>query len=183
MRMVMRTIWLVGCAGAIWSQHAAAMPGDASAWGARDPGACPSIALKAAPSHAEVETMVRCKHEGIASAGGELRLMENLNVAVGESIPFVAAYNAYVMPEADARSRVYPIRGSFTWVICKTRHDAAIYGNPAKNCYETDVADAKGVCWKTSFSDWRCLLNGSALGRRDATSPPKTLAAGQARQN
>lgn len=182
MRSMLRAIGLVVCVGAIGSQSAVAVQGDATAWGARAPGSCPSIAPKAAPSPAQVATMVRCRHESISSGSGELRLMENLNVAVGESMPFVAAYNSYVMPEADTKSRVYPIRGSFTWVVCKSRKDAAIYGNPDKNCYETDVPEAKGVCWKTTFADWRCLLNGPAQGRRDGTSPPKTLAAGQAAQ-
>lgn len=152
---------------------AGAMPGDATAWGARNPGACPSIRLTAAPGPAQVATMLRCRHETIVSDGGELWLMDNLNVAVGAPIPFAAAYGSFVMPHADARSRVYPIRGSFTWSICMTRHDAGIYGNPDLNCRETDVQSAKGVCWKTSFGDWSCLLSGSAFGRRDKTRPPR----------
>lgn len=117
--------------------------------------------------------MVRCRHEVIVSDGGELWLMEGLRVSVGAAIPFVAAYNSYVMPEADVRSRVYPIRGAFTSVVCMTRHDAGIYGNPDTNCYEKDVTAAKGVCWKTSFGDWSCNLAGSAMGRRDKVSPPR----------
>ena len=163
---------LAVCIGFASLPLAQAMPGDASAWGARNPGACPSISLKGAPTVAQVTGMLRCKHEVIQSAGGELWLMQNLKVAVGGPIPFVTAYNSYVMPEADVRVRTFPIRGSRTWSICKTRHDAGIYGNPDLNCYETDVAAAKGVCWKTTFGDWKCLLTGSASGRRDPTRPP-----------
>lgn len=167
------------CALLMPSQPIQAMPGDATAWGARNPGACPAIRPKAAPSIAQVMMMVRCKHEIIVSDGGELWLMQNLNVQMGAPIAFAVAYSTYVMEEADVRSRVYPLRGSFTWSICKTRHDAAIYGNPDLNCYETDVASAKGVCWKTSFGDWRCRLAGSAFGRRDQTSPPKMILPGR----
>lgn len=150
-----------------------ARPGDATAWGARNPGDCPSIRPAAAPTPAQVAQMVRCRHEVIVSDGGELWLMDRLKVMVGGAMPFVAAYNSFVMPEADTRSRVYPIRGSFTWVVCKTRHDAGIYGNPDTNCYETDVQAAKGVCWKTTFGDLSCRLAGSTMGRRDNVSPPR----------
>ena len=92
-------------------------------------------------------------------------------------MPFAAAYNSYVMAHADVRSRVYPIRGSFTWSKCMTRHDSGIYGNPDLNCSETDVQAAKGVCWKTSFGDWSCLFTGAALGRRERTRPPAAVRA------
>lgn len=167
--------------GAVSATPVMAMPGDATEWGARDPGACPAIRLAAAPTSAQVTTMLRCRHETIERAGGALWLMENLNVAVGAPIPFVAAYNSFVMREADTRSQVYPIRGSWTWSVCMTRHDAGIRGNPDQNCYETDVQAAKGVCWKTSFGDWSCLLSGSSFGRRENTRPPRRGAPGQAR--
>lgn len=166
------------CPVMLWPLAAIARPGDATAWGARNPGECPSIQPKAAPSIAQVMTMVRCRHEVIERDGGELVLMENLKVSIGAPMPFVAAYNSWVMPEADTRSKVYPIRGSYTWSHCKTRHDASIYGNPDLNCWESDVTAAKGVCWKTTFGDWSCLLSGSAFGRREPTAPPRSLPAG-----
>jgi len=172
---------LAVCTGLTSMSAAYAMPGDATAWGARNPGACPSITPKGAPTVAQVTTMLRCRHEVIVRDGGELWLMQNLNVAVGGPVPFVTAYNSYVMPEADTRTRPFPIRGSWTWSVCKTRHDAGIYGNPDLNCYETDVAAAKGVCWKTTFGDWKCLLSGSGSGRRDQTRPPTPGAPAQSR--
>jgi hypothetical protein len=169
---------VVACVSvATWSQHAVAMEGNAAAWGARDPGRCTPIRLKAAPSRQQVAAMVRCKHELINSGSGELWLMENLTVTIGARTPFAAMYNTFVMEHADVRSAVYPIRGSFTRSICKSRADAAIYGNPDLNCYETDVPSASGVCWKTSFGDWRCLLNGASAGRREPTSPPRPVPA------
>lgn len=164
------------CPLLLWTSGSQARPGDATPWGARDPGACPSIRPKGAPSAAQVMTMLRCRHEMIERDGGELVLMEKLSVAVGGPMPFVAAYNSWVMPEADTRSQVYPIRGSFTWSHCKTRHDAGIYGNPDLNCWEADVPTAKGVCWKTTFGDWSCLLSGPSIGRREPTAPPRAAA-------
>lgn len=172
MKFILRVIAIAYCAGIMLMTPASAMPGDAIAWGARDPGSCPSIRLTGTPTPAQVATMVRCRHETIVSDGGELWLMENLNVAVGAPMPFASAYNSFVMAHADVRSRVYPIRGSFTWSTCMTRHDAGIYGNPDLNCNERDVQAAKGVCWKTSFGDWSCLFTGAASGRRDRTRPP-----------
>lgn len=159
-----------------FSQRATAIEGNAAAWGARNPGACSSVRLTKAPTPAQAAAMIRCKHEIINEGSGELWLMENLNVTVGAPIPFVVAYNTYVMDDADVRQRVYPLRGSYTWSVCKSRHDAGIYGNPDLNCRETDVVDAKGACWKTSFGDWRCLFRGTSQGRREPTRPPKVIA-------
>jgi hypothetical protein len=156
----------------VLTQEAAALAGDATPYGARNPVACRSIALSSAPTPAQAAEMVRCNHESINSGSGELWLIENLRITVGGAMPFVTAYNQWSMPEADVRSRVYPLRGSFMRSVCKSRRDAGIYGNPDLNCYESDSADAKGVCWKTSFGDWRCLLTGAASGRREPTRPP-----------
>jgi hypothetical protein len=159
-----------------WTSEALAIGADASSHGARNPTACRSVTLRSAPTQAQAAEMVRCRHEVLNQGSGELWLMENLTVSVGAPMPFAAAYNTWVMPEAEVKARVYPLRGSFTWSVCKSRHDAGIYGNPDLNCYETDVADARGVCWKTSFGDWRCLLNGSSANRRDNRRPPQVRA-------
>jgi hypothetical protein len=174
---IMKSMILLGCSafifGSFCAQDAAAMAGDATPYGARNPVACRNIVLASVPTAAQAAEMVQCNHELINSGSGELWLLENLRITVGAATPFVAAYSQWVMAEADVRSRVYPLRGSFTRSVCKSRRDAAIYGNADLNCYEKDVADAKGVCWKTSFGDWRCLLTGAASGHREPTRPPQ----------
>ncbi|MBH0238884.1 hypothetical protein [Methylobrevis albus] len=161
--------FLVGC-GAVSSASAA--EGSGLAWGARDPTPCVALTQSEPPTAEQAAALVRCTGE-IASDGGELTLMENLRVEVGGPVPYVAMYDKYVMQDADARSDTYPIRGSFTWSVCKTRHDAAIYGNPDLNCAESDVAAAQGLCWKTSFADWRCRMTGASAAARQGTPPPR----------
>lgn len=177
MRIGLNTALLACLAASLLPGTSSARPGDATAWGARNPGACPSIRSAAAPNLAQVAQLLRCRHEVIVSDGGELWLMENLVVSIGAGMPYAAAYDSYVMEEADVRARVYPLRGSYTWSVCMTRRDAAIYGSPDTNCRESDVPSAKGICWKTTFGDWSCRLQGAAVGRRERTRPPMPLAA------
>lgn len=159
-------------AGLLCSGQASAIGGTGAEWGARDPGTCASVQLDAAPSPEQVVAMLRCKHE-VAASTGELWLMENVQVDVGAAVPFVEAYGDYVMDDGDVDSMAYNIRGSFTWSVCITKADAAIYGKGEMNCYETDVPAAKGVCWKTSFADYRCRFVGSIINKREPTSPPQ----------
>jgi hypothetical protein len=156
----------------LWSGQVFALNGSGAEWGARDPGRCNSLEIETAPTPDQVVEMLRCKHE-VALATGELWLMENIQVSVGKATPFVEAYGDYVMDDGDTESTAYNIRGSFTWAVCKTKVDAAKYGDADLNCYEQDVPEAKGVCWKTTFGDYRCRFVGSVAATRPSTSPPQ----------
>jgi len=160
---------LFGLGGA---SGAFAAEGSGLDWGARDPTPCVALTQSAPPSAEQAASLVRCTGE-IALEGGTLSLMENVRVQVGGPVPYLAMYNRYVMQDADTEADTYPIRGSFTWSTCKTRHDAAIYGNPDMNCAETDVSAAEGLCWKTRFADWRCRMTGASGPAREPTAPPR----------
>lgn len=151
---------------------ASAAEGSGLAWGARDPTPCVALTQSAPPTAEQAAELVRCTGE-VAPDGGALSLMENVRVEVGGPVPYVAMYDRYVMEDADVQSDTYPIRGSFTWSTCKTRHDAAIYGNPDLNCAESDVASAQGLCWKTSFAEWRCRMTGASGAAREEMPPPQ----------
>lgn len=100
-------------------------------------------------------------------------LMERLTVQVGGAMPFVALYNTFTMPDADTTKRVHPLRGSWTWSRCLSRRDAAIYGSAELNCREAVVPSGTGVCWRTTFGDWRCLLTGPAQAAGPLTRAPR----------
>ena len=172
-----RTPWiergsLAILAVSLLSHQAGAMEGSGEAWGSRDLGNCNPMHLTSAPTPEQVADMLRCKYD--VEIRGELWLIENINVAVGPGSHFSEYYNSYDMENADVDSIVYPIDGAFTWAVCKTRADAALgNGNPDLNCLERDVPNAKGVCWSTVASDWKCLWTGAVSGTREPTSPPR----------
>ncbi len=159
-------------AALVLSSEALALEGSGAEWGARDPGGCTSIQLDAAPTTDQVVAMLRCKHE-VALATGELWLMENIKVGVSASTPFVEAYGDYVMEDGDVDSSAYNIRGSFSWVVCITKADAALSGKADNNCTEQIVPEAKGVCWKSTFGDYRCRYVGSVASTRPDIGPPQ----------
>ncbi|WP_373504504.1 hypothetical protein [Aestuariivirga sp.] len=153
-------------------QQAFAIDGSGEAWGSRDPGSCTSIRLDGPPGPEQVADMLRCKHD--VDVRGELWLMENIAVTVAPGVPLIDLYNTYNMENGDVTATVYPISGSFTWAVCTTRKDAALYGgNPDLNCKEHDVPSAKGVCWPTVPGDWKCLLTGGMTVTRGGTRPPQ----------
>ena len=140
-----------------------------SLWGARTAATCPQV--RQAPSAVAASALVRCAKESQSTSTGESWLVEDLQVQVGGPTSFAAMYNAITMPDADTRKSVYPIRGSWTWSVCKLRADAKIYGDPNMNCRETPVSRATGACWQTTFGDWKCTMNGTSGATRSPTRP------------
>ena len=156
------------CVTAVWAAE-----GSGADWGARDPAGCTPLTQAGPPSAEQAVALMKCKREA-AMASGELWLMENVVVQIGGARPYLEQYESVVMPDADVAKPVYPVRGSWTWAVCISRHDAAIGGgNPDLNCSESDVRDAKGACWQTTFGDWQCTMNGTTGATRQGTAPPR----------
>lgn len=152
---------------------AMALGGSGAEFGARDPGGCPSIQLNGPPSPDQVVTMLRCQHE-VALDTGQLWLMENVKVQVGKGVPFVEADDSFVMPDADIMSTAYNIRASFTYAVCMTVADAAIYNRGDATCEEMEMpAVAQGICWQTSFGDYRCRVVGPTTRTGRFIPPPQ----------
>jgi len=159
-------------AGLVASGPSLAIDGSGAEFGARDPGPCTSIRLDGAPAPGQVVEMLRCTHE-VALSTGELWLMQDVQVEVGAAVPYTEVYGTYVMADGDIMSNAYHIRGSFTWAVCTTLADAALYGRAGTNCEEKEVPSAKGVCWKTSFADYRCRFVGPVVKTSGPTAPPQ----------
>ncbi len=138
-------------------------------WGAgRGPATCTPLKQPKAPSPAQAAQLLRCAKERIYDSSGELWLLKSVNVEVGGPTAFRALYNIVTMPEADTTKQVHPIRGDFTWSVCTWLPDTK---NPGKNCAESTVSNATGACWRTTFGDWKCTMNGTT-GARTAGLPP-----------
>lgn len=162
---------LIAVAGgpSAWAEAASGAP-----WGARNAAPCAAVTQANPPSAAQATAILKCRREKAMDSSGELWLMEKAAIQVGGAQPFAAAYNTWTMQGADTKKPVYPLRGSWTMVMCRNRADLARY-SPAeaqRNCSETDY-QGEGVCWRTTFGDWDCTVSGRTGARREKTAPPQ----------
>ncbi|MDQ6828988.1 MAG: hypothetical protein M3081_08995 [Gemmatimonadota bacterium] len=122
--------------------------------GARDPKTC---ADRTAPKRGAITAAlaaqyVTCEEEHISS--GSLYLVDDMKVQVGAGRPFQLRSDSY--NEIDPSQPVYAIRGSYVRYACSVPN--ATLGNFGKNCALYDQPHASGVCFKTTFGDWRCSM-------------------------
>ncbi len=151
-----------------------AQQGAGAPYAARDPIACPRVVQAQAPSADQAALLIRCKRETVNTGSGELWLMEATRVQVGGGQPYASLYNEVTMAGADVSKPVHPVRGSWTWVVCISTKDAGAGGRDASlNCRQTDVSDATGACWQTTFGDWACTMNGRSGATRQGTRAPR----------
>jgi len=93
---------------------------------------------------------VRCGFEHV-DRDNEIWILENLKTDIGKSRPFTR--DLLNMTDADTTQPIYPIRGSYTKYICREKQYA-----PGKNCHAYESTGATGVCYRTTFGDWKCSL-------------------------
>lgn len=143
-------------------------------YGTRDPFTCKSTK---APTHGAISPewaaqYVKCSAEG--ETGGMLYLLKNVNVEVGSERAFNPNSDDYT--DIDQSSPLYPIRGSFTRFQCGTVSRGSFMPNAGKNCNSGDQPNATGMCYRTTFGDWRCSmtdLTHDALNRFGVPPPAK----------
>jgi hypothetical protein len=143
-------------------------------WGARDPlTTCAEIDGADAPAAEAVADLVRCERETV-TASDELWLMEDVAVRVGGARAHLGQDELMSMPDADTAKPVHPLRGSWTWVVCRDPAAMAIVGEDgAHNCSHARVEKAEGACWMTTFGTWRCGLTGPAASAEHGFAPPR----------
>lgn len=141
-------------------------------WGARAPAQCQPLKQSQPPTAAQAAQLLRCARERGSESSGELWLMEDIQVEIARPTTFVVMYQKIIMADADTTKPVYPIRGSWTWSVCKLRKDAGLFGqNPDLNCQESEVTGATGGCWITTFDDWKCTMNGQTGSAKPQMRP------------
>ena len=132
-------------------------------YAARDPHICRTkkAPSSGAPTAEQARQYFTCSAEGEFSHS--LYLAENVQVEIGKGRPFNIVQDINTQ-EIDPSQPVYPIRGSYTQYQCSNVYPKdpwhSIY-TAGKNCDIYNVPDAKGLCYKTTFSDWVCKM-GSA---------------------
>ena len=121
----------------------------------RAPRTCASV--KSPPSAAQAAVLVQCSMDSLSATG--LGLIQDVKLEMGSSRDFVY-YSDAGLAGIDLKAQVYELRGSYTAYFC-TLVSASLNG-PGKNCLKSVVPTAQGWCWKTSFGDWKCKMQGGA---------------------
>jgi hypothetical protein len=75
-----------------------------------------------------------------------LGLFQDVKLDLGSSRAFVYWTDAG-LESVDMKAQVYPLQGSYTGYFC-TLTSASLNG--------------PGWCWKTSFGEWKCKMQGGA---------------------
>ena len=130
---------------------------------ARAPRTCTK--LTTAPSLTQAVALAQCAMDGISS--GQLYLTQNVKIEMGTPRPFVY-YSDAGLSGIDLNAKVYPLRGSYTGYLCNKIGSMYPAGH---SCLKSDVPEATGSCWKTSFGDFKCLLKG-AIPKMEGGMPP-----------
>jgi len=139
-------------------------------YGGRAPRPCPAIRHR--PSDTEAAILAQCTMEGLR--GPTETLLTNVQVHIAGSHK-IYADNAGVYNSADNDRRDIDKRaGLLTIVGYGKQYSCGVQSfAPGKNCTITDMPNGSGICWKTSYGEYRCNFvsvggNGYQLG------PPPT---------
>jgi hypothetical protein len=147
-------------------------------YGSRDPFVCKSKKdpAKGTPSPSQIKDYVRCDvqlGEGVHIPGNNLYLLDNVQVEIGKGRPYqVSDMN---LRDIDSSQPVYPIRGSYDKYQCGVV-SADIHYQRGKNCRIYRHPHATGICYKTTFADWDCMMIDESVSWRDYQEdvpPPK----------
>lgn len=130
---------------------------------ARAPRKCAAVTKH--PSAAEATVLVQCTMDALSDTG--LGLIQDVKLQMGSSRPFVYWTDAG-LAGIDLKADVYPLRGSYTGYFCNLISNMAPAG---QSCIKSVVPEAQGWCWKTSFGDWKCKMQGGAPKMENAAAP------------
>lgn len=169
MRHLLRACICIFAFGAFSSQVSAQAVSGAP-WGARDPAQCTPLSQAEPPSAEQAAQLFRCLKDTASNSTGELWLAEDVAIDVGGGVPFETMFLEFNMQDADVTKAVHPIRGGWTWSKCKERAGGGV-ADPALNCTEIPVTNAKGGCWQTVYGEWKCWMNGSSGSESGPVAP------------
>ena len=124
-------------------------------YGSRAPRTCAKVTSP--PSAAQAAVLVQCTMEADTAFG--VGLEQDVKPEIGKPRKFVYAIDAG-MPGIDLDAQIYPLQGSYTAYLCRTINNMSPAG---ANCIKTVFSTAVGACYKTSFGDWRCRMQGQTM--------------------
>lgn len=121
------------------------------------------------PSVAQAAVLVQCTMEADSAFG--VSLIQDPKPEIGKSRKFVYASDAG-LPGIDLDAKVYPLQGTYTAYLCRTVNNMSPAG---ANCIKTVFPASNGWCYKTSFGEWRCRMQGTAPQTLMGQSAPTTF--------
>lgn len=134
-----------------------AFAGEGAPYGARDPETCPSRSAPAsgAPSAEQAKHYLGCEIEHVS--GSMLYLLADVKVQVASSPrPYEVRHD--IADQIDPQKPVYDIRGSYLKYQCPLTNSYDGEHFPGKHCSYANETNASGLCWQTSFGEWRCRM-------------------------
>ncbi len=146
---------LVGLGVVVMSGLALAQGQGAGApYGTRDVTPCPQV-LGATLTQPVAQKLFQCEDEKLA--GTYIYIDTDLTVQMAAARKVNPQSDTYT--DLDPNSLVYPIRGSFTRYQCsKVFNIDAGHTNVGKNCDAHPQPQAQGLCYRTTFGDWKCKM-------------------------
>jgi len=137
-----------------------------AAYQGRSPRQCTSVAKP--PSVSQAGAMVQCWSDAVNSLG--LFLYQDVKLQIGAPRAYILTSDSY-LPQIDPAAAVYPIRGSYTYYACRGINNLVPAG---QQCSRSPVPQALGTCWKTSFGDYKCFLQGNVAAEVATVAAPTT---------
>jgi len=134
---------------------------------ARAPRTCSSVTNP--PSVTTAQVLVQCSMDGLTSTF--LGLVQDVKLQIGKSRPFVYESDAG-LPSIDLTAQVYPLQGSYTAYMCRPINNMSPAG---QSCIKSVVPAAQGWCYKTSFGDYKCRMNGNPPRMEQGMPAPQTF--------
>jgi hypothetical protein len=153
---------------------------------ARTPKTCPSRAepKKGAPSVTQAKMYFTCESErqdgevGTGTTTSYIRLTDNLTMQVasrsrpanGTDLKYNSSYNGSL--GMDTTQPIYDIRGSYDGYVCyDTTRSSRLYP-VGENCKVSRYTSA-GVCFRNTFGDWHCMMQGNSKEIGKKLPPPQ----------
>jgi hypothetical protein len=100
-----------------------------------------------------------------------VRLMQNVSVKMSEPRRFQPDVDGRLQ-EIDAQAPIIPLIGRSMSYYC----NSVAFGlyHAGTNCTVSPMPQSPGRCWKTTFGDWKCSLDGPTTDSRSGQPGPMT---------
>lgn len=136
-------------------------------YAARDPRRCSSVIAR--PNQGQAAVLIQCTMEVAGSIG--VRLMQNVRVEMSAPRDFQPDLDGR-LKDLDARAPIIPVIGSAMSYYCSS----VAFGlyHAGTNCAVSPMPQTPGRCWKTTFGDWKCSLDGPTSDPRTGQPGPTT---------
>jgi hypothetical protein len=168
------TFGIIGCAmlTAIISSIPNALAID---YGAnRDRRTCPSrlAPTKGAISAAQAKVYVACSYEERpAGLAASIYFVDILSIQVAPKSRKAQGTEISIF-QIDIDRPVYDLKGSIVVYSCiKIKETGGIYPR-GKNCLVNRVQDSRGICYQTTFAEWKCSMSGRWRPEKERVAAP-----------